>query len=475
MKRKIFLLAAATAAAAGLLSACGGSSVATQHPVIGDIQETVEESGTVYYADNYAIASTVGGRITSCGFDTGDRVEQGAVLYTIDDTDIANQITNAQIGLDTANAAYAQAAKAADDLSVKSYVAGMVTQVYCNTGDYVVTGSKVAQVVDSTHLKLKLAYADAGNIHVGSAAGITVTGEGTVFNGTVTKVYDQNTVFSGHQTGVYVEISFANPGALISGEGATATINGIPPVASGTIEYATDASVYSTGTGLVTSVSAGAGSSVSPGSVVLHIKNDAVTAAVTNAQLGTDNAQATLKQLQEQLDHYTVKAPVGGTILSRIAKVSDLASPGVTLATLSSGDTVDVQVDIDEKYIAEVAVGQTATITLSSGTNDTAYTGVVREISDSGTVTNGVTYYTVKIALDRQEGLMDGMNVDVFILTASKKNCLLVPKACVINGSQVEVLENGKTVTRDVVTGITDGTNVEVVSGLSETDNLITK
>lgn len=461
------------AAAAGLLSACGGSGVQTQHPVIGDIQDTVEESGTVYYSDNYAIASTVGGRITACNFEAGDQVEQGAVLYTIDDTDIANQITNAQIGLDTASAAYAQAAKTADDLSVKSYVSGMVTQVYCNTGDYVVTGSKVAQVVDSTHLKLKLAYADAGSIHVGSAAGITVTGDGTVFNGTVTKVYTQNTVFSGHQTGVYVEISFVNPGALISGEAATATINGIPPIASGTIEYATDASVYSTGTGLVTSVSAGAGSSVSPGSVVLHIKNEAVTAAVTNAQLSADNAGATLKQLQGQLDHYTIKAPVSGTILSRIAKVSDLASPGVTMATLSSGDTVDVQVDIDEKYIAKVAVGQAATVTLTSDAGGASYTGVVREISDSGTVTNGVTYYTVKVALDRQEGLKDGMNVDVSILTASRKNCLLVPKACVMNGSQIEVLENGKTVTKDVVVGITDGTNAEIVSGLSETDSIV--
>lgn len=460
-------------AAAGLLSACGGSGVQTQHPVIGDIQDTVEESGTVYYSDNYAIASTVGGRITACNFESGDQVEQGAVLYTIDDTDIANQITNAKIGLDTASAAYAQAAKAADDLSVKSYVSGMVTQVYCNTGDYVVTGSKVAQVVDSTHMKLKLAYADAGSIHVGSAAGITVTGDSTVFNGTVTKVYTQNTVFSGHQTGVYVEISFVNPGALISGEAATATINGIPPIASGAIEYATDASVYSTGTGLVTSVSAGAGSSVSPGSVVLHIKNDAVTAAVTNAQLSADNAGATLKQLQGQLDHYTVKAPVSGTILSRIAKVSDLASPGVTMATLSSGDTVDVQVDIDEKYIAKVAVGQTATVTLTSDASGASYTGVVREISDSGTVTNGVTYYTVKVALDRQEGLKDGMNVDVSILTASRENCLLIPKACVINGSQIEVLENGKTVTKDVVVGITDGTNAEIVSGLSETDNIV--
>lgn len=475
MKWKTALIAAAVLTAVGILSACGSTGVETLHPTTGDIQDTVDESGTVYYADDYAIVPTVGGRITACNFDVGDPVEQGATLYIIDNTNISNQIASAQIALDSANAAYDQAAKAADDLSVKSYASGMVTEVYCNTGDYVMTGSKVAQVVDNTHLKLKLAYADSGKIHVGSAASITVTGDSEVIAGTVTKIYDQKTVFSGHQMGVYVEISFNNPGALISGESATATIDGMPPVASGTIEYATDASVYSTGTGLVTAVTSGAGSSVSSGSVILRIKNDAVTAAVTNAQLSVANAQETLRQLQGLLDHYTIKAPVSGTILQRIAKVSDLASPGVTMASLSSGDTVNVQVDVDEKYIAKVAVGQSATITLTSDVGGASYTGVVREISDSGTVTNGVTYYTVKVALDRQEGLKDGMNVDVSILTAEKKGCLLVPKSCILNGNQVEVLENGKTVTKDVVVGITDGTNAEIVSGLSETDNVISK
>ncbi len=475
MKRKTHILWVIVLSAAAFLSACGNGSVKTGHPVLGSIRDTVDESGTVYYYDNYTITSSVGGRITGCHFDVGDQVERGQTLYTIDDTDIANGISSAEISLKAAKAAYSQAVKAAEELSVKSYLSGMITESYCNAGDYISTGSRIAKVVDSTHLKVRLAYADAGAIALGSEAKISVLGDTSEITGTVTKIDAQNTVFDGRQTGVYVEISFLNPGALKSGETASATINGLAPIANGTVEYGTEDAIYSTGTGLVTSVRATVGDAVSPDFVVLVIKNDAVTNAVTNAGLSLANAEETLRQLKKALDDYTIKAPVSGTVLNRAAKESDIAAPASPLATLSSGDMIHVEVDIDEMYISKVSTGQNAAITLTSDESGTVYNGIVKEISDSGTVTNGVTYYTVKISLDRQDGLMDGMNVDVSIIVALKENCLLVPKSYLINGSQIKVLENGKTVLRDITVGITDNKNAEVISGLDETDSIVSK
>ncbi len=475
MKRKRHLLLAALFAMTSALSACGRSAVTTEHPVVGDIRDTVDESGTVYYAEHYTITSSVSGRIATCSFEAGDLVERGQTLYTIEDTDLSNRISSAQISLDTARAAHRQAAGAAEDLSVKSYQPGMVTEVYCAAGDYISTGSRVARVVDSTRLKLTLAYAGTEAIQPGAAAAVSVSGDSTELGGTVTSIYGQTTVFDGRQTGVFVEITFDNPGALKSGETATAMINGAAPIASGTIEYVTDHEIHSTGTGLVTEIKAPAGSVVSPGSVILLVKNDAVTNAVTNTGLGVSNAEEALRQLNSALDDYTVKAPVSGTILERTAKASDIAAAAAPLAILSSGDTVQVEVDVDEKYISKVALGQSAVITPTSGEGGAVYNGVVKEISDSGTVTNGVTYYTVTLTLDRQDGLMDGMNVDVSILIEAKEHCLLVPKAYLMNGSQIEVLEHGKTVVKDVVVGITDSRYAEIVSGLSETDSIVSK
>ncbi|SBV97066.1 Efflux transporter, RND family, MFP subunit [uncultured Eubacteriales bacterium] len=473
MKRNAFLLP--ILAFAVLLSACSSAAANTEQPTIGDIQDTVDESGTVYYSENYSITSSVGGRITSSNFDVGALVEAGQVLYTIDDTDIVNKISSAQLNLDSARTSYAQAAKAVEDLSVKSYLSGMITEMYCKVGDYVATGSKVAQVVDSQHLKLKLAFSGTDSIFLGSAAKITVPNDTAEIDGVVTRIYEQTTVFDGRQMGVYVEISFDNPGALTSGETATATVNGISPIATGTIEHVTNDAVYSTGTGLITAVNANVGNNVADGTVVLQIKNDAVTGAVTNASLSISSAEESLKQLRGTLDYYTIKAPATGTILEKNYKESDLATAATPLAILSDGDAVNVVVDIDEKYISKLAVGQSAAVTLTSGADGAAYTGTVKEISDSGTVANGVTYYPVKISLDRQDGLKDGMNVNVSILVASKENCLLVPQSYLVGGSKIEVLEDGKPVLKDVVTGLSDGKYVEIVSGLTETDSMVSK
>ena len=475
MKRNIYLLLALIVATTSILSACNKSNVKTEHPVVGDIQDTVNESGTVYYADNYSITSSVSGRITSCNFEVGDKVKQGQTLYSIDDTDIRNKISSTQISLNTARESSNQAVKAVDDLSVKSYLSGIITETYCNIGDYVATGSKIAQVVDNEHLKLKLPFASTENIQLGSIAKISVSGDTSEIDGTVTKIYDKSTALDNWHTGVFIEISFNNPGALASGQEATATINGVKSISSGTIKYMTDDAIYSTGAGVVTAVKAGAGSSVSPGSVVLIIKNDTITNTVTNSRLNVTNAEETLKQLQSTLDNYTIKAPVSGTILKKTAKTSDMATAASALATLSSGDTINVNVDIDEKYISKVSVGQSTNVSLPFNSKGTVYSGVVKEISNSGTVTNGVTYYTVKISLDRQDDLKDGMNVNVSIIADSKKNCALVPKAYLIDGNKIEVMESGKRVTKDVKVGISDSKNAEIISGLSETDEIISK
>lgn len=473
MKRKTCLLA--ILALALLVSACSTPAAVTEHPVIGDIKETVDESGTAYYAENYAVTSTVGGRILSSPFEMGAVVEEGQVLYTIDDTEVVNKLSSAQLNLDAAHIGYTQAVRAAEDLSVKSYLSGMITEMYCKAGDYIAAGTKVAQVVDGRHLKLKLAFPSAEGILLGAAAKISVPYDSAETDGVVTKVYEQTTVFDGGQMGVYVEISFENPGALTSGGLATATVNGISPIATGTIEHVTNDAIYSTGTGLISAVSIPVGSNVSHGSVILQIKNDAVTDAVTNAKLNISSAEETIRQLQSSLDYYTVKAPAAGTILEKRYKETDLAVAATPLATLSGGDAVNVVVDIDEKFIARLLVGQSAAVTLTSDAFGTVYSGTVKEISDSGTVMNGVTYYPVKLSLDQQDGLKDGMNVNVSILVESKERCLLVPKAYLINGNQVEVLEDGKKVLRDVVTGLSDGRYVEIRSGLSEADNIISK
>ena len=106
----------------------------------------MEDTGTVTYRDNYNIVPQVNGTVISCSFEEGDTVSAGQTLYELDAGDLEDQIEQAALSLDSAQASLSQAQAACADLTVTSYAAGTVTAVNVHVGDYVSTGSPIAQV-----------------------------------------------------------------------------------------------------------------------------------------------------------------------------------------------------------------------------------------------------------------------------------------------------------------------------------------
>lgn len=461
-----------------VLSGCSGSDqegYRTVQPDTGPVKYRVEDTGTVTYADNYTIVPTVNGIVTECTFQEGDSVTAGQTLYTIDSDALEDQIVQAQLSVDSAQASLSQAQAACADLTVVSHASGSVTAVNVHVGDMISAGTPVAQVVDSLNLKLTVPFSleDAAALTPGSAAVISFPGMADTLTGTVVRVYDTPVALSGSRTGVNVEFSFRNPGPLASGASAMASVNGVQCMEAGTIAYATEQAIYSAQSGQVLTLSIQEGESVTAGQTILTLKNDSLTNAVTNASLQVRSAQTSLSQLMDQRADYTVTAPVDGTILSRTVKQGDLASAGNPMAVLAQPEALCVHASIDEQYIDRVGTGQSASITFTTDTGEQrTYTGSVRRVEDTGVTSGGVTDYTVEIALDNTDGLRDGMNVSVSILTEGKENCLRVPVKAV-DGDTVQVLRNGKTETVTVETGLWGSDYVEILSGITEEDTIV--
>lgn len=480
MKAVYWRRGAAFSAALGLflLSGCSGSDqdeYRTVQPDTGPVEYRVEDTGTVTYADNYTIVPTVSGTVTECTFQEGDSVTAGQTLYTIDSDALEDQIVQAQLSVDSAQASLSQAQAACADLTVVSHASGSVTAVNVHVGDMISAGTPVAQVVDSLNLKLTVPFSleDAAALTPGSAAVISFPGMADTLTGTVVRVYDTPVALSGSRTGVNVEFSFRNPGTLASGASAMASVNGVQCMEAGTIAYATEQAIYSAQSGQVLTLSIQEGESVTAGQTILTLKNDSLTNAVTNASLQVRSAQTSLSQLMDQRADYTVTAPVDGTILSRTVKQGDLASAGNPMAVLAQPDALCVHASIDEQYIDRVGTGQSVSITFTTDTGEQrTYTGSVRRVDDTGVTSGGVTDYTVEIALDNTDGLRDGMNVSVSILTEGKENCLRVPVKAV-DGDTVQVLRNGKTETVTVETGLWGSDYVEILSGITEEDTIV--
>ena len=67
-----------------------------------DITSTITGSGTLEAANTYSVTSLVEGTILTAGFEEGDEVEEGTVLYTIDSSDAESSLEQAQISVDQA-------------------------------------------------------------------------------------------------------------------------------------------------------------------------------------------------------------------------------------------------------------------------------------------------------------------------------------------------------------------------------------
>lgn len=470
----------AVACTLGLLLLTGCSSGedkdrTTIFPDTGPVENTVEDTGTVTYRDNYNIVPQVSGTVISCSIEEGDTVTAGQTLYELDAGDLEDQIEQAALSLDSAQASLSQAQAACADLTVTSYATGTVTAVNVHVGDYVSTGSPIAQVVDSQNLKLTVPFwvEDATSFTPGASAVISFPNRAETVTGTVERIYDTPSALSGGRTGVYVEFSFQNPGTVLSGDSASAAVGSAVCMESGTVSNATEQTIYATQSGQVLTLPIQTGSAVTVGQTVMTIKNDSLTNAVTNASLSVESARTSLEQLQAKRADYTILAPVDGVILTRSVKLGDLASAGTPMAVLAQPEELCVHVDINEQYIERIWPGQQAQVAFTDDSGQPrSYTATVARIDDTGITSGGVTDYTVELTLDSTDGLRDGMNVNVAIITEQKEDCLRIPSQAV-SGGTVQVLRDGKAVEVEVETGISGGGYTEILQGLTTEDEVL--
>lgn len=146
-----------------------------------------------------------------------------------------------------------------------------------------------------------------------------------------------------------------------------------------------------------------------------------------------------------------------------------------TAFTIQTGEANCLTVNVDELDILTIDIGQEATIVLDALPED-SFHGTVTKISNSGTVQSGVTTYPVTITLDdiSGSGALTGMNATATISIATSTDVLLIPlDALQEMGNEQFVYivgdsDEGLGERRIVETGLSDGTNVEIISGLSE-------
>lgn len=456
------------------------------------ISESISGSSVVEANDEYSVTSLVSGEILRADFEEGDIVEKDQVLYEIDSSDTENSVKSSDISIEKAQNSATEAYDAIDDLTVRAKSSGTISDVYVSAGDEISSGTKIADIIDNTTMKVRVPFnsSDAANIRTGDAATVTLVNNGTQLSGIVSSVSSGSEIINGNMRVSYVTIEVNNPGAVMEGDSVTALIHDYACNDVGSFEPIEKKSITSKVSGTISRVFVVKGDKVSIGNIIATIESENVDNQVRNADISLREAQLQRDKLYEQLEDYTITSPISGTVVRKNKKAGDKLESGNgassadsnVLAVIYDMSSLCFQLDVDELDVKKVKLGQEVTVTADAVDGKT-YTGIVENVSINGTIgTNGVTTYPVKVRIqDFDDQLLPGMNIEAVITVNESENALVVPITAVNRGNTVYVKgekesendrapEGFKTV--QVETGISNGVFVEVLRGLNEGDTV---
>lgn len=220
-------------------------------------------------------------------------------------------------------------------------------------------------------------------------------------------------------------------------------------------------------------------------------------------------ARANLDKALDDLSKTTIFAPLSGRVIELNAEQGEVVvsgtmnNPASVIGTIADLSEILAEVDVDETEIVYVEEGQDTELAVDA-LPETSYAGQVVEVGSSGYTLRSqqdVTFFKVKVLLENPDRrLRPGMSVRAEIETATHEDVPVVPIQAVVqrpplridveteptrvdgdleggkDGDEVAVVfvvEDGEARQRQVVTGISDTTHVEVRSGVEEGERVV--
>ena len=226
---------------------------------------------------------------------------------------------------------------------------------------------------------------------------------------------------------------------------------------------------------------------------------DAANANVAAIERRIDQARANLAAASDFLSKTTMRAPMDGIITAlpihegEVAVIGTMNNPGTKLLTIADMSVVEAVMQVDETDIPSVKVGEHANVTIDAYPNKT-FSGAVTEVGSSPITQNGqqqggqAVNFEVKIQVENPPpGVRPGFSASADIITGTRTKAIAIPiQALVVREKKSEgagkphdeegvFVNNGGTVKFAAVkTGLSGDSNIEVVSGLKEGQQIVT-
>jgi RND family efflux transporter MFP subunit len=477
----------------------------------GTIVASVTASGQVSASSQLDIKPTVSGEITQISVTPGQTVSAGTLIAVIDPTDALSGVRDAKANVASAQLALAKLREPASALSqttaenavstsyttakndmVSAYldlqtimadlrdINGRISSnayAYWNIGG-MQSGEPLRQAAGMSYDRARSAYASAfvqySSVSMPSADTATI----------------KQLIGETRDTAGLVASAVKDESAFLEWYQNTIKPSGLTPVPTTNADATTLADHAATLNTHIASLTSDLHTIDEKSLSLADVSKGADALDVQSAELSVTKAQNALRDAQEHLADYYIRAPFAGTIASVSAKRYDTAGSGTAIATLVTNQQI-ADVSLNEVDAAKVAPGDKATLTFDA-IDGLTLTGRVAEIDTIGSVSQGVVSYAVHIGFDAQDPrIKPGMTVNAAIQTGIRTDVLMVPDSAVKtqNGSPyVQVFDpplqntggaQGVAASAPqlvpVGVGLSDDTNTEITSGLSEGQQIVVR
>lgn len=185
------------------------------------------------------------------------------------------------------------------------------------------------------------------------------------------------------------------------------------------------------------------------------------------------SAEAQLERSEILLEYTRILAPFDGIVIERLVKFAENVTANQALFRISDFDPLLCPIQIPEKELSALKVGQPAHITVEAWPDETFSARVLR-VSPVVDAATGTIKVTLQVASEGK--LSPGMFASVFLVRDSRADALTIPKLALSLESLVDtvyVVNGNVAERREVALGFEESEYVEVLSGLSEEDRVI--
>lgn len=467
--QKIVSIALCMCLIAGMMAGCGqpeaaqtsgeetraAISVLTETPSTGDLALTTKFVGTIEPGESVYVFPKAAGEVVGTYFNVGDHVNQGDVLFAVDDSYIRLSVEAAQAQYDATEAQINQQLGSQMDLNILQAKSAyeqaknafrQTRDSYDDTEDSIDDGlDSLKKAIDATKPLVKDAKDeyDAAKQAYDDLKGDPSSDPGEVANAKEELLdrkaaYDElQSEFNGYKA-EYNKMKGSQDSTLDQLETAKDNAKLGMDTAAESFEITSNA---------------------------LLEEAQASAAAQLNA------LAVSMKSAVKQLQDTRVTSPISGVIEMKAIDVHDIASNSNPAYVVSNKDSMTVTFNVSSTAIAAMEVGDPVTVT--SGSKE--YSGAITEISTMVDQASGL--FKVKASIENAQDLYTGMTVTLSANTQKAENAMIIPLSAVYYDAgkpYVYLNENNVAVKTYIETGIDNNEYIEVLSGLNPSSLVIT-